>query len=151
MVAIEGASCQHAGLDLKYAWDTQRHDYALTYAKIGAAQSKDKAILKELKKKNTKYALQAFVSAGKSRELICYNNKIVVPSSLHKTVVHWYHHYLGHPGINRTEETISQHLWWPKMRTFITDSVSGCAICQRNKKQRKKYGLLPEKTAESTP
>jgi transposase InsO family protein len=37
------------------------------------------------------------------------------------------------------------------MRTFITDSVSSCAICQRNKKQRKKYGLLPEKIAESTP
>ena len=53
------------------------------------------AILKELKKENTKYALQEFVSAGKTRELICYNEKIVVPSSLHKTVVHWYHHYLG--------------------------------------------------------
>jgi transposase InsO family protein len=75
----------------------------------------------------------------------------VVPSSLQKTVVHWCHHYLSHPGIKRTKETLGQHLWWPKMRTFITDSVSGCAICQRNKKQRKKYGLLPEKIAESTP
>jgi hypothetical protein len=54
--------------------------------------------------------------------------------------------------INRTKETIGHHLCWPKMRTFITNSVSGCAICQRNKKQRKKYyGLLPEKISESTP
>jgi hypothetical protein len=125
--------------------------YALTYAKVGAAQSKDKAILKELKKENAKYELREFTSAGKIRELICYNDKIVEPSSLQETVVHWHHHYLAHPGINRTEETIGQHLWWPKMRTFITDSVSSCAICQRNKKQRKKYGLLPEKIAKSTP
>jgi hypothetical protein len=49
----------------------QSEDYALTYAKIGKAQSKDKAILKELKKENTKYGLQEFVSAGKIRELLC--------------------------------------------------------------------------------
>jgi hypothetical protein len=129
----------------------ESEDYALTYEKFGKAQSTDKAILKELKKENTKYRLKEFTSAGKIRELICYGDKIVIPAKLQQTVVHWYHHYLAHPGINRTEETIGQHLWWPNMRTFITDSVSGCAICQRNKKQRKKYGLLPEKIAESIP
>ena len=37
------------------------------------------------------------------------------------------------------------------MRNQITNAVTSCAICQRNKKQRKKYGHLPEKVAESDP
>ena len=34
---------------------------------------------------------------------------------LQPQVVEWYHLYLGHPGINRTEETIRQHFWWEDM------------------------------------
>jgi hypothetical protein len=37
------------------------------------------------------------------------------------------------------------------MRDKITDYVSRCPTCQKNKKQKKKYGQLPEKTAESDP
>jgi hypothetical protein len=63
----------------------------------------------------------------------------------------WYHYILCHPGINRTEETIGQHFYWPKMREQITNDVSTCTICQTQKKQSKKYGLLPEKDAEAMP
>ena len=52
----------------------------------------------------------------KTRSLVCYNDKIVVPTQLQRHVIDWYHTVLCHPGINRTEETISQHLYWPKMR-----------------------------------
>jgi hypothetical protein len=37
------------------------------------------------------------------------------------------------------------------MREQITNDVSTCAICQTQKKQSKKYGLLPEKEAEAMP
>jgi hypothetical protein len=37
------------------------------------------------------------------------------------------------------------------MREQITNKVSTCAICQTQKKQYKKYGLLPEKDAEAMP
>jgi hypothetical protein len=37
------------------------------------------------------------------------------------------------------------------MRDQITNDVSTCAICQTQKKQSKKYGLLPEKEAEAMP
>ena len=30
------------------------------------------------------------------------------------------HNILCHPGIKTTEESIGQHLWWPKMRHHIT-------------------------------
>ncbi len=56
-----------------------------------------------------------------------------------------------HPGINRIEETIGQHFYWPKMREQITNKVSTCTMCQTQKKQSKKYGLLHEKDAEAMP
>jgi transposase InsO family protein len=61
------------------------------------------------------------------------------------------HFSLCHPGINRTEETISQHLFWPKMRDQITAYVQTCPSCQRNKRKVKKYGWLPPKEAEASP
>jgi hypothetical protein len=37
------------------------------------------------------------------------------------------------------------------MREQITNNVLTCIICQAQKKQCKKYGLLPEKDAEAMP
>src|SRR5687767_12483623 len=51
--------------------------------------------------------------------------------------------------MNRTEETISQHLWWPTMREQITAYVQACPTCQINKRKQKKYGHLPPKEAEA--
>ena len=54
----------------------------------------------------------AFVHGGEGNiELICHKGKIVVPTVLQPQIVEWYHLYLGHPGINQTEETIRQHFW----------------------------------------
>jgi len=86
---------------------------------------------------------------GITRELICKNAKIVLPSLLQKHVIDWYHTVLCHPGMNRTEETILQHLWWPKMREQITTFVKACPTCQKNKRKQKKYGHLPPKEAEA--
>jgi len=91
------------------------------------------------------------LGGGKTRSLVSYNDKIVVPKQLQRHVIDWYHTTLCHPGINRTEETISQHLFWPKMRDQITNYVQACPTCQRNKRKVKKYGHLPPKEAEATP
>jgi transposase InsO family protein len=53
--------------------------------------------------------------------------------------------------MNRTEETIGQHLWWAGMRKDIMEFVKTCPICQRNKRKQKLYGHLPPKEAESIP
>jgi hypothetical protein len=47
--------------------------------------------------------------------------------------------------------SICQHFYWPKMSKQIMNDISKCAICQTQKKQSKKYGLLPEKDAEAMP
>jgi hypothetical protein len=77
----------------------------------------------------------------------------VLPKKLQARVIQWYHNYKGHPGINRTKETIGQHLWWPsKMRNQITNSVTVCSTCQLNKRKASKtFGDLLEKEAEAIP
>ena len=110
----------------------------------------DKELVKDLQ--NDKYHLQSFHrGAGKTIDLICHNSKIVVPTTLQKRIMEWYHLFLLHPGINRTEETIRQHLWWKNMRQDITKHVATCPICQRNKRHQKKYGKVPPKVAEAKP
>ena len=47
------------------------------------------------------------------------------------------------------EETISQHLWWPKMQDEITNYVQACPVCQKNKHKQTKYGYLPPKETEA--
>ena len=63
----------------------------------------------------------------------------------------WYHNVLLHPGHDRTENSIKQHFWWPKMREHIRSHVKNCEPCQRNKRRQMKYGTLPPKIAESKP
>lgn len=129
-------------------------DYAfhpLSYSHLHKAQELDTQIKKILHMKDTLYELKEYHGGGKLFKLICYKSKIVVPKSLQNHIVDWYHTVLCHPGINRTEETIGQHLWWPLMRKHITNYVVTCHICQRNKRKQKKYGTLPPKLAEATP
>jgi transposase InsO family protein len=131
---------------------TIKYDFhPLSYAHLETEQKRDPQLKKALLDKNCKYQLKDFHGGGKIRSLISYKDKIVVPKQLQRHVIDWYHTTLCHPGINRTEETISQHLFWPKMRDQITNYVQACPTCQRNKRKVKKYGWLPPKEAEATP
>ena len=53
--------------------------------------------------------------------------------------------------MDRTEATINQHYYWPNLRDDIWSHIKICEICQKNKKQNKKYGHLPVKEAETVP
>ena len=132
--------------------EEQNFDFhPLSFAHLDTAQRSDPDIKKELLKDNSKYHLSDFHGGGTTRSLVCYKEKIVIPKHLQKHTIDWYHTTLCHPGINRTEETIGQHLWWPKMRDQITKYVQCCPTCQRSKRKVKKYGWLPPKEAEATP
>ena len=131
--------------------DNDNDDFPLSFKEIGQAQSADAALMADARKYTSKYEIKNFHGGGKQRTLLCYKDKIVIPTVLRQRVIQWYHHFLCHPGINRTEETIRQHLWWPEMRTQINKAVSTCLIYQKNKRKQKKYGLLPEKEAEAVP
>ena len=119
------------GLMECFAKDKESDDFhPLNYQHLKIAQDKDKAILKILNMEKTKYKLQKFHGGGRITSLICYNGKIVIPNLLQRHVIMWYHTTLCHPGNNRTEETIGQHLWWPQMRDHITNYVQICPLCQ---------------------
>ena len=140
------------GLMECFAKEPEGSDFhPLNYQHLKIAQEKDKTLMKILRIKDTHYKLKKFHGGGKTTFLICYKDKIVVPALLQRHVIMWYHTTLCHPGINRTEETIGQHLWWPKMREHITNYVKICPLCQKTKRRQKKYGLLPPKEAEATP
>jgi hypothetical protein len=129
--------------------DLPKDTFPLTYKILDKYQRKDKEILNKLKKKT--YHANDFHGGGTTRMLICRNDKIVVPKVLQQYVLHWYHTYLLHPGMVRTEETIRQHLYWPDMQDHVRQYIKVCDTCQRFKKQKKKYGHLPVKEAESVP
>jgi transposase InsO family protein len=94
-----------------------------------------------------KYDVQVVENA----ELLTHNGKIYIPTKLQRRVVAWYHEYLAHPGQTRLEATIRQVYTWPNLRAHVTEHCRTCDKCQLNKKQRKKYGHLPPKEAETTP
>ena len=125
--------------------------HPLSYSHLAAAQQSARDVKKLLKSENSNFHVKEFHGGGKTCQLACYKDKILVPQKLHRHVIDWYHTVLCHPGINRTEETISQHLWWPEMRKEITNYVRACPTCQKNKRKIKKYGHLPPKEAESKP
>jgi len=85
--------------------------HPLLYAHLARAQQADSDTKKELKKGNTNYQIKVFHGGGMGRSLVYYNNKIVVPKTLQRHVIDWYHTVLCHPGINRTEESIGQHIF----------------------------------------
>ena len=135
-----------------FAKESDASDYSpLNYQMLKVGQEKDKTIMRYLKDESKQYVLKEFHGGGRQTSLVCFKDKIVIPGLLQKHVIMWYHTTLCHPGINRTEESIGQHLWWPKMRDHITNYVKICPLCQKNKRKQKKYGLLPAKEAETIP
>ena len=61
------------------------------------------------------------------------------------------HTHLMHPGANRTEESIKQHLYWPGLQDNCKALTKTCLTCQLSKKQQRKCGHLPVKAAETSP
>ena len=92
-----------------------------------------------------------FRGGGVVQDLICLHNKIALPKVLQMRTVQWYHDTLCHPGETRTEQTIRQHYWWCNLQEYVHQFCKTCAICQKTKLSKKKYGHLPEKRAEANP
>jgi hypothetical protein len=86
------------------------------YTLLDCKQKKGKALLKWAQNMTHAYSLKKFHGGGTTVCLLCFKNKIVILTSLTKWIIQWYHYLLCHPNINRTEETIGQHFYLPKMR-----------------------------------
>ena len=56
-------------------------------------------------------------------------------NNLRRGVITLFHDHKasGHPGITKTLQLIAPYYWWPNMKTFVTEYIKGCAICQMSK------------------
>lgn len=122
----------------------------VSFKLIQREQQADESLLRTARK-TSDYSIRAFRGGGKTRQLLCYNDRIVIPRSLQKRIVQWYHEVLCHPGETRTELTISQHFYWPGLRKTVHDVCTSCHICQLTKRTKKKYGKLPMKVEDVLP
>jgi transposase InsO family protein len=129
-------------------FNTEQITFPVHTALIAHEQKKDAALCTHmLADKNKTYTTQTV----EGNEVIMYKDKIYVPKTLEQRTLCWYHEYLCHPGANRTEQTIRRHLYWPGLTSDAVRHCKFCKTCQLQKKQRKKYGLLPPKEAEHEP
>ena len=76
-------------------------------------------------------------------ELKYYKDKIVLPQSLVRPVIEWYHHNLNHTGATHTFKTINEHCYFPNMERIINKFVKECNTCTHTKLPAIKYGHLP--------
>ena len=72
-------------------------------------------------------------------------DKIVIPQILKIYVLYWCNTYLLHPGLDRTEALIRQHLYCNGIREVVQKDVTNCCTCQRTKGSNKKHGRLTTK------
>lgn len=132
--------------------DDMPKSYPLSYKHIHAEQQKDDALKDYIDKHSEAYRTEAFKHGDKEYPLYTKDGKIVVPKSLQKKAVEFYHGLLMHPGETRTELTLGQHFQWKGMSKTVQHVCSRCHVCQLNKpKPHPKLGKVPEKNPEVVP
>ena len=108
--------------------DIPKDAFPVRYSLIEKEQQADNDLTKKLGNKVTGYSVNTFRGGDKSRKLIMYKNKIVVPASMQKRMVEWYHLQLCHPGETRTEASIRQHFWWKNLRQEVHKQVTTLSL-----------------------
>jgi hypothetical protein len=61
-------------------------------------------------------------------KVLCKDGKMVIPKSLQKLAVAWYHHYLQHPGNMCLEETLHLSMYWKGLRKTVQSHVKNVTV-----------------------
>jgi RNase H-like domain found in reverse transcriptase/Integrase zinc binding domain/Chromo (CHRromatin Organisation MOdifier) domain len=65
------------------------------------------------------------------------SHRLVIPpdQGLKREIMHSWHDgpLSGHPGRDETIRKINKEYFWPGARSWITEYIKGCAVCQQNK------------------
>jgi len=120
------------GLDKdEQSYELPKNAFPLKMSTIYKHQKHDDTLIQAAK--TSSYTLKPFAGGGKTYQMICLNDKIVIPSTLQQHITQWYHTYLCHPGETRTEKTIRQHFTWHNLKNTVQTICKKCPICQRTK------------------
>ena len=65
--------------------------------------------------------------------IIMCEDRIVIPSILKSCLLHWYHTYLLHKGMDRTEAMICQHLYLTSIGKSVWKKGTNYDTCQHTK------------------
>jgi len=122
--------------------------FLIDYKLIAHMQHHDDVLLKSVQTNINEYETKPF----RGCYILCKHGIICVPKVLQKRLIRWYHDMLCHPGVKRLIKTIKQDFNFPNLKSLCVSHIRRCDNCgQRHKKQKRKYGKLPPKTAESQP
>ncbi len=86
--------------------------YPLAVREIAKAQTQDKMLDKLTLLEKYKPQLIEDV------QVLCKDDKLVIPKELEKSAVEWYHNFLQHPGTTCLEETLHASMHWKDLMTF---------------------------------
>ena len=73
----------------------------------------------------------------------------MLPRTLLKPAIKWFHLVTGHPGEKRLEMTLKARYYHPEIRHEVLRFK--CDACQRHKLPGKGYGLLPKRELRIAP
>ena len=86
--------------------DDEEAIYPLTTREIAEAQKHNIEL-------NTKTDKNGYtIQLVENTKVPCKNGKMIIPKSLQKRAVAWYHHYLQHSGNTCLEETLHLSMYW---------------------------------------
>ena len=70
-------------------------------------------------------------------------DRLCIPESCHKRVLHYAHDEHAHGGVHRTHNLLMRSVFIPKMKMLINDYVTSCPACQLSKPSKQlPYGEL---------
>ena len=80
--------------------------------------------------------------------IMCKDN-IFIWLIIQRYVLHCYHPYIPHTGMDRTEAILCQNFYWPGIKAAVRKEVKNCDTFQCKKRSNIKYGKLPCKKADN--
>ena len=131
--------------------------YPVTIGQIAEAQRQDDKLKRLFEKRDKKNFPRVRKTLLEEEVVLCYRKeendspRMVIPESLQKPIITWFHHYLQHPGAERLYETLAATMYWRGMSKEIKQFTKHCKRCQLGKKRKRKYGKLPPKLADVVP
>ena len=135
--------------------DEEMHN-PVTISNIINHQSKDVALIQMVLKDPDHFSHQTI----QQKDVIAFHKnpedrnawKIVIPNTLVKDVMQWYHVKLGHAGIERLATTVGTRFHISNLRARAEEAIHNCpSRCQQFKPVGKGYGHLPPKVAGGSP
>ena len=76
--------------------------------------------------------------------------QMLIPPSLRKATLHWYHIHLFHPGRQRQYASMKSICYWKRMHQDVAKYVANCTICKMQKRRdfRKNIAQIPQQCSE---